>query len=119
MTMFTCWPRGPTFCSTTAKLPTSSSDAESWRAASPSEIESEILEPQEEVLQGLNGLERIDGNANAGGANVNLTFAVGTDMRDALVLVRGATHLEARLLAVQRLDDGERNATRRRGELTW
>ena len=34
-----------------------------WRAASPSEIESEILEPQEEVLQGLNGLERIDGNA--------------------------------------------------------
>ena len=37
-----------------------------WRAASPSEIESEILEPQEEVLQGLNGLERIDGNANAG-----------------------------------------------------
>ena len=28
----------------------------SWRAASPQEIESEILEPQEEVLQGIPGL---------------------------------------------------------------
>ena len=28
-----------------------------------------------------------------------------SDMRDALVLVRGSTHLEARLLAVQRLED--------------
>lgn len=31
-----------------------------------------------------------------------------SDMRDALVLVRGATHLEARLLAVQRLEDDRR-----------
>lgn len=31
-----------------------------------------------------------------------------SDMRDALVLVRGATHLEARLLAVQRLEDDQR-----------
>lgn len=60
-----------------------------WRAASPSEIESEILEPQEEVLQGLNGLERIDGNANAGSSWVNLTFAVGTDMKSTLVDVIG------------------------------
>ena len=29
----------------------------SWRAASPLEIESEIVEPLEEVLQGLPGLE--------------------------------------------------------------
>lgn len=60
-----------------------------WRAASPSEIESEILEPQEEVLQGLNGLERIDGNANAGSSWVNLTFSVGTDMKATLVDVIG------------------------------
>ena len=31
--------------------------------------------------------------------------ALVSDMRDALVLMRGATHLEARLLAVQRLED--------------
>ena len=31
-----------------------------------------------------------------------------SDMRDALILVRGATHLEARLLAVQRLEDDRR-----------
>ncbi|MDI3514730.1 MAG: hypothetical protein PWP40_1959 [Rhodocyclaceae bacterium] len=31
-----------------------------------------------------------------------------SDMRDALVLIRGATHREARLLAVQRLEDDQR-----------
>ncbi len=60
-----------------------------WRAASPTEIESEILEPQEEVLQGLPGLEQMEGNANAGGSWVNLTFAVGTDMQAVLVDVLG------------------------------
>lgn len=60
-----------------------------WRAASPMEIESEILEPQEEALQGLPGLEEMDSNAGQGGAFVNLTFAVGTDMRDMLVEVIG------------------------------
>ena len=39
-----------------------------WRAASTREIESEILEPQEEVLQGLPGLEQMDANANPGPA---------------------------------------------------
>ena len=60
-----------------------------WRAASPVEIESEILEPQEEVLQGLPGLEQMDGTANAGGSFVNLTFAVGTDMQAVMVDVLG------------------------------
>ncbi len=60
-----------------------------WRAASPTEIESQILEPQEEVLQGLAGLEQMDGTANAGGSWVNLSFAVGTDMRAVLVDVLG------------------------------
>src|SRR5688500_11148262 len=50
-----------------------------WRAASPTEVEAEVLEPIEEVLQGLPGLERMEGNANPGTAFVNLTFAVGTD----------------------------------------
>ena len=56
-----------------------------WRAASPEEVEAELLEPQEQVLQGLSGLEELDGNAAAGGSNINLTFAIGTDMKNALV----------------------------------
>ena len=61
----------------------------SWRAASPEEVESELLEPQEQVLQGLPGLEEIDGNAGSGGSFINLTFAIGTDMKNALVEVIG------------------------------
>lgn len=60
-----------------------------WRAASPTEIESEVLEPQEEVLQGLPGLEQMDGTANAGSSWVNLTFAVGSDMQSVMVDVLG------------------------------
>lgn len=56
-----------------------------WRAASPLEIESEILDPQEEVLQGIPGLKEISSSAEAGSAQVNLTFDVGVDMRDMLV----------------------------------
>jgi len=60
-----------------------------WRAASPQEIEAEILDPIEEVMQGLPGLAQMDGNAGPGFAGVNLTFAVGTDMRAMLVEVIG------------------------------
>ena len=60
-----------------------------WRAASPEETEAELLEPQEQVLQGLPGVEEIEGNANSGGSFINLTFAIGTDMRTALVDVIG------------------------------
>src|SRR6478752_8006498 len=59
------------------------------RAASPEEVESELLEPQEQVLQGLPGLEELDGSAGTGGSNINLTFAIGTDMKNALVEVIG------------------------------
>jgi multidrug efflux pump subunit AcrB len=59
----------------------------SWRAASPEEMEAEILEPIEEVLQGLPGAKEMDGAANTGFAWINLTFAVGTDMQKAMVEV--------------------------------
>lgn len=61
----------------------------SWRGASPEEAEAELLEPQERVLQGLSGVEEITGNANSGGTDVVLTFAIGTDMKAALVDVIG------------------------------
>ncbi len=60
-----------------------------WRAASPVEVEAEVLEPIEAVLQGIPGLQEMNGNANAGGAVVNLAFALGTDMQTALVEVLG------------------------------
>ena len=56
-----------------------------WRTASPEEVESELLEPLENVMQGLPGVEEIEGNAAVGGANLNLRFALGTDMKNALV----------------------------------
>jgi multidrug efflux pump subunit AcrB len=56
-----------------------------WRAASPLEIESEIVEPLEEVLQGLPGLEELEVFANAGVAWINLRFSLETDMRQTLV----------------------------------
>ncbi len=58
-----------------------------WRAASPNEMEAEIVEPIEEVLQGLPGVKEMDGSANTGFAWINLTFAVGTDMQKAMVEV--------------------------------
>ncbi|MDX1570716.1 MAG: efflux RND transporter permease subunit [Xanthomonadales bacterium] len=58
-----------------------------WRAASPKEIESEILEPQEQVLQGLPGLEQIQANANNGSAWIGLEFSLGTDMQQTVMEV--------------------------------
>ena len=60
-----------------------------WRTASPEEVESELLEPLEKVMQGMPGVEEIEGNAQAENANLNLRFAIGTDMKSALVEVIG------------------------------
>lgn len=59
----------------------------SWRAASPQEIESEILEPQEEVLQGIPGLQNMRAWANQGNSWVNLEFSLDTDMQKTLIEV--------------------------------
>ncbi len=61
----------------------------SWRAASPKEVESEILEPMEEVLQGLPGLQVMEANAFNGGAYINMRFALETDMQAAMMDVIG------------------------------
>src|SRR5215472_5951469 len=58
-----------------------------WPTASPEEVESELLEPLENVLQGLSGVEELEGNANAGEAAITLRFSIGTDMRNALIEV--------------------------------
>ncbi len=61
----------------------------SWRAASPKEVESEILEPMEEVLQGLPGLQVMEANAFNGGAYINMRFNLETDMQAAMMDVIG------------------------------
>lgn len=60
-----------------------------WRAASPQEIESEILDPLEDVLAGMPGLERLEGNASPGSAWVELVFALGTDLEATMVDIVG------------------------------
>jgi multidrug efflux pump subunit AcrB len=59
----------------------------SWRASAPQEIESEIIEPQEDMLRSVPGLTRMTSNANFGSGTVQLEFAIGTDMTRALVEV--------------------------------
>ena len=58
-----------------------------WRAASPKEIESEILEPQERVLQGLPGLQSLEANANNGSAWIGMQFSLNTDMQQIMMEV--------------------------------
>jgi len=58
-----------------------------WRAAAPEEVESEILEPQEDVLRGLPGLTQLESSATQGSASITLYFKTGTDMQRALLEV--------------------------------
>jgi multidrug efflux pump subunit AcrB len=58
-----------------------------WRASAPNEIESEIIEPQEDVLRSVPGLLRMSSSANYGMGSINLQFVIGTDMNRALIEV--------------------------------
>ncbi len=58
-----------------------------WRAAAPEEVESEIIEPQEDMLRGLPGLEKMVSSASRGSASINLMFSVETQLQRALIEV--------------------------------
>jgi len=58
-----------------------------WPGAAPAEIEREIVNPQEDELKGISGLETMISRAETGRARVELEFAIGTDMDRALLLV--------------------------------
>jgi multidrug efflux pump subunit AcrB len=58
-----------------------------WRAAAPEEVESEIIEPQEDVLRGLPGMTEILARAQRGRGSITVTFQVGTDLRRSLLEV--------------------------------
>ncbi|MDX1625198.1 MAG: efflux RND transporter permease subunit [Wenzhouxiangellaceae bacterium] len=59
----------------------------SWRAAAPEEVESEIIEPQEEQLRDTPGLVRMTSEAQQGRGQISLEFEVGADMNRALIEV--------------------------------
>ncbi len=76
--------------------------ATGWRAASPREIESEIVEPIESVLQGIPGMLEMRAWANPGNAWINLEFGLETDMQRTLMEV---------IARMNRLDPLPRDAT--------
>lgn len=58
-----------------------------WRAAAPSEVESEIIEPQENQLRDVPGLKRMTSTASQGRGSITLEFDVGADLNRALIEV--------------------------------
>jgi multidrug efflux pump subunit AcrB len=58
-----------------------------WREAAPAEVESYIVEPQEQVLRRTPGVTEISSNISRGQGGITLTFEVGTDMQQALINV--------------------------------
>lgn len=62
----------------------------SWRAAAPAELESEIVEPQEELLMGLSGVERLYSSVRSGFSITIMEFALGTDMQQTFIDVVNA-----------------------------
>jgi multidrug efflux pump subunit AcrB len=60
-----------------------------WRAETPREVEAQIVQPEEDVLQGIPGLQEMDGYSNNGGGYIALTFALGTNIQSTLVDVVG------------------------------
>jgi HAE1 family hydrophobic/amphiphilic exporter-1 len=58
-----------------------------WPGAAPVEIETEVLEPQEEVLKNVQGLTRMESTAGMDGGSITLEFEVDTVIEEALVRV--------------------------------
>ncbi len=58
-----------------------------WRAAAPAEVESEIIEPQENQLRDVPGLQRMTSTASQGRASITLEFGVDADLNRALIEV--------------------------------
>jgi multidrug efflux pump subunit AcrB len=91
--------------------------ATDWRSETPREVQAQILEPEEEVLQGLPGLQEMDGFANQGSGYVALTFALGTDMQSTLVDIVGRLNrlpplpLDAQKPVIQLASTQNANAT--------
>lgn len=62
----------------------------SWRGASPQEIEKEIINEQEEQLKSVSGVVRMKSESSDSSGEIDLEFAVGTNMKEALLTVNSA-----------------------------
>jgi multidrug efflux pump subunit AcrB len=58
-----------------------------WRAAAPEEVEAEIVEPQEDALRGLPGLELMESSASQGRGSITLSFDVNSSLERSLIEV--------------------------------
>ena len=62
----------------------------SWPGAAPQDVEAEILVEQEQYLRNLQDLLKMTSEARSGSATIDLEFAIGTSIQEALVLVNNA-----------------------------
>jgi multidrug efflux pump subunit AcrB len=62
----------------------------SWRSAAPEEIEAEIIERQEDVLKGLQGLESLISSSKQGKGDITLLYRSGINLERALIDVMSA-----------------------------
>jgi multidrug efflux pump subunit AcrB len=58
-----------------------------WRAAAPEEVESEIIEAQEDALRGVPGVDKLVSSAAQGQATISLTFDPSVPVERALIEV--------------------------------
>ncbi len=58
-----------------------------WRAATPEEVESEIIEPQEDALKSLPGVTQMLSESQRGQGSLTLTFELGFSLERALIEV--------------------------------
>ncbi len=57
----------------------------SWPGASPSEVEGQLLEPQETLFSKLNGLQSLEATASYGRSTIILTFNQKTEIQEAMI----------------------------------
>ncbi|MGM0482101.1 MAG: efflux RND transporter permease subunit [Pseudomonadota bacterium] len=62
----------------------------SWRSAAPEEMESEIVEPQEDILKTIVGVERISTSVRNGLALTTIEFSIDENMQQAYINVINA-----------------------------
>lgn len=88
-----------------------------WRAQTPREVEAQVVEPEEQVLQDIPSLKKMEGHAGFGEAHIDLTFPLGTDMDKTLVDVVGRLNriqslpVDAQKPLAQPVNTSDRNAT--------
>ncbi len=61
-----------------------------WRAAAPEEMEAEIIERQEDVLKGLQGVESLISTSSQGSGSITLRYRTGINLERALIDVMSA-----------------------------